>query len=118
MKAKEYVAKYAEYLANPPQVYSGVPEGVVIPAKEAALIKVLQDLLAEGVEILKARCGKKPTTSASMGVIRELDNKFAKILAGIGDATINPNAFEVYLVAVQPEVGAAYYLQKSQGRKK
>ncbi len=98
---------------NPPKVYDGVPPDVVIPAKEAALIQICKDLLAEGVVLLKTRCGDNPTTSASMAIIKELDNKFDKIRDGIGDPTISPVAFEVYLVAVQPEVGAAYYLEKT-----
>lgn len=117
MKAKEYVAAYKTYLENPPKVYGGVPEGVEIPVKEAALVKTLQNLLAEGVDLLKRRCGTKPTTSASMGVLRELDNKFTKIREALGDDSINPYAFEVYLTAVQPEVGAAYYIEKSKVRK-
>lgn len=108
MKVKAYVAQYKAWLENPPTVYEGVPEGVSIPANEAALVATLQAMLKEGVALIKARCGKNPTTSASMAVIKELEHKFTKFHEQVGDPNMKPSAFLVYLAVAQPEVAAEY----------
>lgn len=108
MKAKEYVEQYKKDLENPPKVYAEVPEGTVVPPREAALVRMLQNMLKEGQALLKTRCGNNPTPSASNAILKELNNKFHRIHALIGDPEIARHAFEVYLGVTEPAVFATY----------
>jgi len=117
LKAKEYVRQFMGYLINPPEVYHGRPEGAApVPAKEAALIKVLMDLIVEGDKLLEARCGKNRTVSASNNVLKELEAKFEVIRRGIGDPDIKPSAFRGFLKVTQPGLYETYIASLPQAK--
>jgi hypothetical protein len=109
LKAKEYVAKYFEYVKNPPTVYRGQPEGTPPPPpEEAALVRILMELVNEGDKLLEARCGKNRTVSASNNVLKELEKKFEVIRRGIGNIDIKPSAFRGFLKITQPGLYETY----------
>ena len=104
MKAKDYVVKYHEYLANPPNdIWSGKPDNAVDTANPPldAMMAICRDLMLESKELIEKR--KAASGAAIEACVREQNQKWLAIVRLLPNEPLIEGLFKWLVMDKCPE---------------